>query len=151
MCRFLRLRSGKVPSRPRQSQFRSCASVSDRNGKPSPYHLTPFVIFERVRCAAPRREFLSPPTGPFLPETVARILVRARPRAVRCCQLADGYREEDARCKARRRFQRRAAVVGSTRLVSAAIPARTNRDARLKDRRFVLQPRSKRASKHQPP
>ena len=138
MCRFLRLRPGKSPSPRLRSQRLSRASVSDRNRKLLPDHLTPFVIYERVRCAAAKRGFLSRPAGPFLPGTVARILVRARRRAVRCCRLADGYREGDARYKARCRFQMRSAVAGATRLVSAATQARTNRDARSKDRRLVF-------------
>ena len=151
MCRFLRLRPGKFPSPRLRSQRLSSASVSDRSRKLLPDHLTSFVICERVHCAAARRGFLSRPADPFLPGTGARISVRARRRAVRCCRPVYGYPEEDARYKARRRFQMRSAVAGARRLVSAAILARTNRDARSKDRRLVLQPRSKRALKHQPP
>src|SRR4029077_4717244 len=89
--------------------------------KTLPDRLTPFVIYERVRCATATRGFLSRPVDPFLPGTAAGISVRARRRAVRCCRLSDGYREVNARYIARRRFQMRSAVAGATRLVSAVI------------------------------
>src|SRR6266704_3730881 len=123
MCRFLRLRPGKFPIPRLRSQRLSRASVSDRNRKLLPDHLTPFVICERVHCAAAMRGFLSRPADPFLPGTVARILVRAQRRAVRCCRPVHGYPEEDARYKARRRFQMRSAVAGAMRLVLAAVLA----------------------------
>src|SRR6478609_10937569 len=143
MCRFRRLRPGKSPSPPLRSQRLSRAFVSDRNRKLLPDHLTPFVIYERVRCATATRGLLSRPVDLFLPGTAAAISVRARRRAVRCCRLSDGYREVNARYIAQRRFQMRPAVVDATRLVSAVIPARTNRDERLKDRRLVFEPRSR--------
>src|SRR5437763_13372156 len=146
MCRFLRLRPGIFPIPRPRSQRLSRVSVSDRNRKLLPDYLTFFVICERVHCAAARRGFLSRPAGPFLPGTDAGILIRAQRRAVRCCRPVHGYPEEDARYKARRRFQMRSAVVGATQLVLAAVQARTNRDARSKDRPLVLQPRSERAS-----
>src|SRR6267154_1656865 len=127
MCRFLRLRPGKFPSPRLRSQRLSRASVSDRNRKLLPDHLTPFLTCERVHYAAAMRGFLSRPAGPFLPGKIARILVRARRRAVRCCRPVHGYPEEDARYKARRRFQMRSAAANETRLVLAVIQARTNR------------------------
>src|SRR5919106_4216669 len=132
MCRFLRVRPGKFPGPRLRSQHLLRACVSDRNRKLLPDRLTLFAICERVRCAAATRGFLGRPVDLFLPGNAAWTLVRARRRAVRYCQFEDGYREGDVRCRARCRFQRRAAVAGATRLVSAATPARTTRDARLK-------------------
>src|SRR4029453_15609918 len=140
MCRFLRLRHGKFPSPRLLSQRLSRASVSDRNRKLLPDRLAPFVICERVHCAPAMRGFLSRPAGPFLPGTVARILARAWLRAVRCCRPVQGYPEGVARYKAKRVFKIGPEMPGATRLVLAVIQARTNRDARSKDRRLVLQP-----------
>src|SRR6266850_1757961 len=128
MCRFLRLRPCKFSSPQLRSQRLSRASVSDRNRKLLPDHLTPFVICERVHCAAVMRGFLGRPAGPFLPGTGAEILVRARRRAVRCYRPVHGYPEGDARYKARRRFQMRSAVAGATHLVtSTAAPMHVTR------------------------
>src|SRR6266480_7635872 len=148
MCRFLPLRPGKFPNPPRRSQRLLRASVSDRKRKLLPDHLTPFAIYERVDCATATRGFLRRPAGPFLRGKVAWTLIPARRQAARCCQLADGHPEGDARCRARRHVQMRSANADATRFVSAAILARTNRDARLKNRHRVLQPWSRRASKH---
>src|SRR5262249_49593180 len=125
MCRFLPLRPGKSPSRRLRSQRLSRASVLDRNRKLLPDHLRPFLIYVRVYPVAATREVSSRPAVPFLPGTVARILVRSRRQAGRCCQLADGYREEDARCRVRCRFQMRAAAADATDLVLVATLART--------------------------
>src|SRR6266404_8530392 len=131
-----------------------------------------FAIYERVRCAALTRALSSRPADLFLPETVRPIwsartcprfqkrrhvaalqkaLQKARRPAVRCCQLSDGYPAEDARCRARYRFQRQAAVAGATRFSPVAGPARISRDARSTDRLFSLRPRSERAWKHRLP
>src|SRR4030095_12034472 len=151
MCRFLRLRPGKFPSPRLRSQRLSRAPVSDRNRKVLPDRSTPFLIYERAHCVAETRGFSNRPAGLSLREKVARTLIPVRRRAVRCCQLADGYPEEDARCRARRRFQMRAAVAGARRLAPAAVLAKTNRDGRLKNRCSVLRHGSKRASKRRPP
>src|SRR6266404_5884930 len=130
------------------------------------------AIYERVRCAALTRAFSSRSADLFLPETVRPIwsartcprfqkrrhvaalqkaLQKARRRAARCCQLSDGYPREDARCRARYHFQRRAAVAGATRFSPVAGPARTNGGGRSKDRLFSLRPRSERAWKRRLP
>src|SRR6476469_261408 len=127
MYRFLRLRPGKFPSPRLRSQRLSCASVSDRTRKVLPNRSTPFLIYERVHCVAATRGFSDRPAGPSLREKVARTLIPVRRRAVRCCQLADGYPEGDARCRVRGRFQMRAAVADARHLVLAAVLARTNR------------------------
>src|SRR5437016_4226633 len=98
-----------------------------------------------------RRTVSDLPADLFLPKTVAVPLTRGRPRAARYCRPLDGYREADERCRVQCYFRTRAAVAGTTRLESAVLPARTTRDAQSKDRRFAFEPRSTRASKHQPP
>src|SRR5215467_2670628 len=128
MCRFLRVRLGKFPSPRLRSQRLSHASVSDRNRKLLLDRSTPSPIHEPVYSVAATREFLNPRAGPSLPGTVARILIRGRRRAVRCCQPADEYPEGDARCRARYRFQIRAAVAGARHLVLPALLTRTSRD-----------------------
>src|SRR6516165_8485157 len=121
MCRFLRLRLDKFPSPRPRSQRLSRPSVSDRNRKLLSGYLTPFLVSERVPFAAVTRGLLSRPADPFPPGKVARLSGRAQRRAARCCRPADEHPEEDARCRARCRFQRRSAVAGATHLVSAAI------------------------------
>src|SRR5438046_7306083 len=120
MCRFLHLRLGISPSPRLRSLRLSRASVSDRNQKLLPDHLTPFAIYERVDCATATRGFLRRPAVPFVLGKVAWTSIPAQRQAARCCQFVDGHPEGDARCRARRRSQMRATIAGATSLVSTA-------------------------------
>src|SRR3981081_3870925 len=103
-----------------------------------------FAIYERARYATSTHAPSGRRVDLFLLEMAARISIQALRRALRCCQLLDGYPEGDACCTARCRFQRRFAVAGAARFSPVASRARTTRGARLADRHFSLQPRSER-------